>query len=69
MREPPKDKDRLQHIITSINYINEFMEGISYDAFKKNKLVYFAVIKNIEIIGEAAYMLSKQFTDSHPQTP
>lgn len=69
MREPLKDKNRLEHMITSMNYINEFMEGITYDEFKKNKLVYFAVIKNIEIIGEAAYMLSKEFIDSHPQTP
>lgn len=46
MREPLKDKNRLEHMITSMNYINEFMEGITYDEFKKNKLVYFAVIKN-----------------------
>lgn len=69
MREPLKDKNRLEHIITSINYINEFMEGITFDEFKNNKLVYFAVIKNIEIIGEAAYMLTKEFIESHPETP
>lgn len=69
MREPLKDINRLEHIVTSINYINEFMDGITYDELKKNKLVYFAVIKNIEIIGEAAYMLSHEFIDSHPETP
>lgn len=69
MREPLKDKNRLEHIVTSIDYINEFMDGVTFDELKSNKLVYFAVIKNIEIIGEAAYMLSKDFVDSHPETP
>ena len=27
------------------------------------------MVKNVEIIGEAAYMLSQEFKDSHPQTP
>lgn len=69
MREPLKDRNRLEHIITSIDYIQDFMEGVPYEEFKKNKLVYFAVIKNIEIIGEAAYMLSNDFIQSHPDTP
>lgn len=69
MREPLKDKNRLEHIITSINYIKQFMKGLTFEEFKDNKLVYFAVIKNIEIIGEAAYMLSNEFIESHPQTP
>lgn len=45
------------------------MEGVSFEEFKKNKLVYFAVIKNIEIIGEASYMLTKEFIEAHPDTP
>lgn len=32
-------------------------------------MLYFAVVKNIEIIGEAAYMLTKEFIESHLQTP
>lgn len=42
---------------------------MTFEDFKANKLVYFAVVKNIEIIGEAAYMLSNEFTEQHPQTP
>ena len=30
--------------------------------------MYFAIVKNIEIIGEASYMLSPEFKESHPDT-
>lgn len=69
MREPLKDINRLEHMLASMDYIHQFMENVTFEEFKGNKLLYFAVIKNIEIIGEAAYMLSQQFTESHPATP
>ena len=30
--------------------------------------MYFAIVKNIEIIGEASYMLSLDFKAAHPDT-
>lgn len=30
---------------------------------------FYGIIKSIEIIGEAAYHLTKTFRDSHPETP
>ena len=29
---------------------------------------YYAIVKNLEIIGEAANMLSQDFCDTHPET-
>lgn len=34
-----------------------------------DKLRYYAVVKNVEIIGEASYMLSTQFKESHNYIP
>lgn len=34
-----------------------------------DKLRYFAVVKNVEIIGEAAFMLSREFKEKHSQMP
>ena len=31
--------------------------------------MYYAVVKNIEIIGEAANMVTSDFQDAHPDTP
>ena len=32
-------------------------------------MMYYAVVKNIEIIGEASNMLTEEFRNTHPDTP
>lgn len=32
-------------------------------------MLFYAVVKNIEIIGEAAYKLTHEFTEMHPEIP
>jgi uncharacterized protein with HEPN domain len=65
MREKPKDRERLLHIIEAIDNIAEFVEGKSFDEYRKDKMLRFAVIKNLEIIGEATYLLTKDFKNKH----
>jgi uncharacterized protein with HEPN domain len=65
MREKPRDKERLQHIIEAIDNIFEFVQGKSFEDYKKDKVLRFAVIKNLEIVGEAAYLLTKNFKTEH----
>ncbi|MFZ4411926.1 MAG: DUF86 domain-containing protein [Bacteroidales bacterium] len=65
MREKPKNKERLYHIIEAIDNIFEFVEGKSFEVYKTDKILRFAVIKNLEIIGEAAYLLTKDFKTKH----
>ena len=36
--------------------------------FVKNDMRYYAVVKNIEIIGEAANLLTVEFREAHPVT-
>ena len=69
MRERARDKGRLEDIIEYSNHVAKFMEGVSYETFNSDHLIYYAVMKNVEIVGEAAYMLSAEFKESHPQTP
>jgi uncharacterized protein with HEPN domain len=61
MREQLRDSGRLQHIIEAIDNIFEFTNGITFDEYCRNKMMCFAVVKNIENIGEAANNLSKEF--------
>lgn len=61
MNEKPSKKDRLEHIIEAIDRIFRFVENMDYLQFSKNEMAQFAVIKNFEIIGEAAYQLPKEF--------
>ena len=37
--------------------------------FMHSKILFFAVVKNIEIVGEATYMLTKAFKGSHSTIP
>lgn len=69
MRELLRDKERLQHILEAIDRIIRYTSGKTYDDLVGDDMMYYAVVKNIEIIGEAANMLTPQFLETHPQTP
>ena len=45
MREPVKDKGRLEHILSAIDKINQFLEGQDFESFSKNEMMYYAVVK------------------------
>lgn len=63
------DQVYLEHILESIDKIENFVKGISKFEFDRNVMIQDAVIRNIEIIGEATKKISKQFTQSHPEIP
>jgi len=65
MREKPKDNERLLHMLEAIDNIFEFVNGKSFEVYKKDKILRFAIIKNLKIIGEAAYLLTKDFKNKH----
>ena len=69
MREFLRDKERLQHILEAIDRIIRYTSGKTYEDLVSDDMMYYAVVKNIEIIGEAANMLTPLFVATHPQTP
>ena len=69
MREPAKDKGRLDHILECINNIFEFVEGKTFEQIEGDKMCYFAIVYQLVIIGEAANMLTKEVREARPQTP
>ena len=69
MRERINDKGRLEHILLAIGNVEEFLQDYDYEHFVADKILYYAVVKNVEIVGEAAYMLSLDFKAEHTDTP
>jgi uncharacterized protein with HEPN domain len=69
MREPLKDRERLEHILSAINRVLRYTKDKTYNELIANDMMYYAVVKNIEIMGEAANMLTSDFISSHPETP
>ena len=69
MRERARDKGRLEDIIEYSNHVIDFMQGVSFEVLSSDNLLYYAVMKNVEVVGEAAFMLTKAFKANHPETP
>ena len=69
MREVIKDRGRLEHMLSAIENVEEFTQGVTLEGFMHSKILFFAVVKNIEIVGEATYMLTKAFKESHSTIP
>ena len=69
MREPIRDKERLEHIVEAIDNIFSFAKGKTVEDLNNEKILFYAVVKNIEIIGEAAFRLTKEFRQQHSETP
>ena len=65
MSVKPSDKERLEHIIEAIDRIFRFQENLTLEEFSTNEMAQFAIIKNFEIIGEAAYHLPKELKESN----
>lgn len=66
MREEPKDKTRLLHISEAIDNLFEFTQGITFEEYKSNKILRFAVIKNLGIIGKPLIYLRKNLEQIIP---
>lgn len=69
MRERIRDKGRLEDIKHYSEIAESIVKGMTYDDFVKDVKSYYAVMKTVEIVGEAAYMLTKDFKEVHPETP
>ncbi len=62
----------LEHILTAIKRINHYIDDVSEVSFLKSELIQDAVIRNIEIIGEASRNIDRHhpyFTAEHPEVP
>lgn len=59
----------LQDMITSSERIAEYIEGISFYDFVAKHLITDAVIRNLEIIGEASNKIPKEIKSKFPDLP
>ena len=60
------DKTRIIHMIESAQSAQEFIADKSFADLRENKQLAFAVIRALEILGEAAAQTSKELRDSYP---
>ncbi len=56
----------IRHIFDCIESIEQFSQGLTKEEFKKNDLKQSAILRKIEIIGEAVKNLPNSFRDRFP---
>ncbi|AMA10737.1 MULTISPECIES: HepT-like ribonuclease domain-containing protein [unclassified Picosynechococcus] len=59
----------LNDILTSIDKIQEYSEGLEKEAFLKHSLIFDAVTLNLQIIGEASKKIPEQIRNQYPHIP
>lgn len=69
MREADRDPGRIEDVLKAADNVMSFIKGRTYESFAADKMCYYAVLKNLEIIGEASYMLTKEFRECHSEIP
>ena len=68
---PPKEKDvaLLWDMLKAATEIVQFVEGVKYAEFQSNKMLRYAVERQVLVIGEAAKRVSPDFKSSCPKRP
>ena len=69
MREHRRDRGRLEDILKYAQNVEQIVSGITYEDFVTDIRIYYSVMKNIEVIGEAANMLTRHFRETHTELP
>ena len=67
MKKGLTDKVRVAHVLDAIREVEQYLVGVTYDAFLANSEKRYATIKQIEIIGEACNRISNSFKKAHPE--
>lgn len=62
----PIDKDRLQHILDAIAKVERYIQDVDAARFIANEEKVDAVVRNVEIVGEAVSTLSRELKAAHP---
>jgi uncharacterized protein with HEPN domain len=63
------DSVYLRHILDAIGLIEEYTKGMSENEFLANSMAHDAVVRQLEIIGEAARNISNDFRENHSKIP
>lgn len=60
---------RLQDILDNIRLAREFIAGLSFEEFQKDRRTSYAIVRCLEIISEASRSLPNDLKLRHPEIP
>lgn len=59
----------LRHMLAAIEKIDLYLTGVDYEVFAANDMMIDAVVRELEIVGEAVRNLSTAFIEKYPDIP
>lgn len=71
-RDPQRLPDYLGHILEAVERIHSYVEDVDEVGFLFSKIIQDAVIRNLEVIGEASRNIERihpEFAAAHPELP
>ena len=63
------DRERLTHMLNAAEDALQFVADCSYEDFARDRMRQYAVLRSIEIIGEAAANVTPAYRDSQSELP
>ena len=69
MRASLKDSGRLQHMLEMAELLELEKTKHSIETISNDRVLFYGLSKMVEIIGEAAYMITKEFKAVHSEIP
>ena len=69
MRPETRDLAYLWDMRQAAREIGEFLRGVTYSNFEKEKMLRYAVERQLMIIGEAAAHVSAEYQEQHQEVP
>ncbi len=64
-----RDDAYVLDMLLAARKVLEFTRGVDWPRFERDELVQNAVMRQIQIIGEAARMVSPEYRSDHPAVP
>ena len=69
MKDERNPADYLRDILEVAEKISQFINGFNYETFCADKKTVFAVVRGLEIVGEAVRNIPPSFRAKHPEIP
>ena|SRR3990167_4226760 len=66
---PNEDLIRIRHILDAAGEAQRFIHDRTRSTLDRDQILVLALVRLIEVIGEAAAHISKEFQDAHPEVP
>ena len=66
---PHTDLPYLRHMLDAVERLQKYLEGVTSEKFEADEVLQDAVIRQLEILGEAASRVTQEFRNSIPEIP